>query len=229
MKLNENRPLSRYEWAQEQVLQLLPLSTTKIVSDIGAGDARLRAPIEGAGGEWIGYDSKLGTVGVLKWNIEEAADPKFPHPSIVLLLDVLEHLCNPWSALQNISEHLLPGGYLVLTTPNPRWSVSRTWALLTGTPICFTQDDLNNNHHVFAAWPHIVERMLSDCELEVIRYDTLDGKTSLLQGLFTIRFPVRFIFRCINRCIELRDRTACGRSYGIVARRVNKRPGEPRS
>ena len=219
MKISEIRSSTRYEWAPEQVRKLLPHSTAKTVADIGAGDGRLSSSITDAGGEWLGYDLKPATDKVRHWNIEQPADPAFAKPSMVLMLDVLEHLCNPWCALQNICDHLLPGGHLILTTPNPLWSRSRMWALAHGTPACFTQSDLDLNHHVFTPWPHIVERLLSDCGMTVIRYDTLDGRTQWPGGPVTFRYPVRLALACVNRWIESRDPAACGMSYGVVAKK----------
>jgi hypothetical protein len=219
MKISENSSLSRYEWAPAQARMLLPQSTNKIVADIGAGDARLRTTITDAGGEWWGYDLKPATDIVRKWDIEQPADPTFLKPAVVLMLDVLEHLCNPWYALKNISDHLLAGGHLIMTTPNPLWSRSRMSALANGTPACFTQSDLDLNHHVFTPWPHIVERLLADCGLTAIRYDTLDGQTHWPCGPITFRYPLRVGFAFVNKWIESHDRSACGMSYGIVARK----------
>ena len=224
MKITQNSSLSRYEWAPEQARKLLPESAAKIVADIGAGDARLSATIVDAGGEWLGYDLKPITDKVRKWDIEKPADTLFPKPTVVLMLDVVEHLCNPWCALQNVSDHLLPGGHLILTTPNPLWSRSRMWVLANGTPACFTQSDLDLNHHVFTPWPHIVERLLSDCGLTVTRYDTLDGRTQWPRGPITLRYPVRFGLACVNKWIESRDPAACGMSYGVVARKNLDQP-----
>jgi SAM-dependent methyltransferase len=219
MKITENSLLSRYEWGAKQVKSFLPAAPGRTIADIGAGDARMRQTVVDAGAEWFGYDLKPMTENVRAWNIEQAADSQFPKAAIVLMLDVLEHLCNPWRAMLNISDHLLPNGYLVLTTPNPRWSRSRMWALANGTPACFTQSDLDLNHHVFTPWPHIVERLLLDCGLTVIRYDTLDGRTQWPRGSITLRYPARFALACANKWIESRDPTACGMSYGLVARK----------
>ena len=37
---------------------------------------------------------------------------------VVLCLDVLEHLVNPWGTLENICQLLEPGGYLIASIPN---------------------------------------------------------------------------------------------------------------
>jgi hypothetical protein len=219
MKLTDNSVLSRYDWAPAQLRMLLPQTQVKTVADIGAGNGRLRQDVSDGGGDWHGYDLIPVTENVSKWNIEQPAGPTFPRPSLVLMLDVLEHLCNPWEALKNISEFLLPGGHLILTTPNPLWSRSRMSALINGTPCCFTKSDLDLNHHVFTPWPHVVERLLSDCGLAVISYDTLDGVTQWPRGPVNLRYPVRLAFALANKWIESRDPTACGMSYGIVARK----------
>ncbi|MGI8437654.1 MAG: class I SAM-dependent methyltransferase [Chthoniobacterales bacterium] len=222
MNISNNSNSSRYEWVPQQVQGLLADSIIKTVADVGTGDTRLCGAITNAGGEWYGYDVKPSTDKVQEWNIEKPPECTFPKPVIVLMLDVLEHLCNPWCALQNISEHLLPSGYLILTTPNPLWSRSRLWALATGTPACFTQSDLDLNHHVFTPWPHIVERLLSDCGMAVIRYETLDGATRWPAFPFTARYPLRFAVACVCKWIEQHDRAACGQSYGIVAQKLSQ-------
>jgi SAM-dependent methyltransferase len=145
-------------------------------------------------------------------------------PNLVLLLDVIEHLVNPGLALANIAQVLPPNGQLVITTPNPRWSRSRLWALLHGTLSCFTQQDLDSNGHVFPVWPHILEKMLHDSGFEIVEYVTLDGRTAWPRGPFSVRYPLRCLVTLAMMAIEKSDRSACGMSYGIVARLRTKSP-----
>jgi 2-polyprenyl-3-methyl-5-hydroxy-6-metoxy-1,4-benzoquinol methylase len=40
---------------------------------------------------------------------------------VVIAGDVIEHVSNQGQLLDNIHRHLVPGGYLVVTTPNAKW------------------------------------------------------------------------------------------------------------
>ena len=105
-----------------------------------------------------------------------------------------------------------------MTMPNPRWSRSRIHALIYGNPACFTQSDLDINGHVFTPWPHILMRMLSDTGFDVQDYVTLDGKTGWPGRPISLRYPLRVFHALCNMLIERLDATACGMSYGLVAR-----------
>ncbi len=122
-------------------------------------------------------------------------------------------------AVRHLANTLLPGGFLILNTPNPRWSRSRFYALDKGNLACFTQSDLDLNHHVFTPWPHIVEKLLNDTGFSIKTYVTLDGPTSWPSSPYNLRFPLRCAFALVNMGIERRDPTACGMSYGVIAQK----------
>lgn len=211
----------RYAFTPRQVRDLQASLPTSVVYDVGAGDAPLRLPVEQLGLTWHGFDIAPAKPEIRAWNLDHPCPTPGPAAGLVLLLDVLEHLRNPGLGLQNIADVLLPGGCLLLTTPNPRWSRSRLEAVRTGFPSCFTTDDLALNGHVFPAWPHIVERLLNDAGLRVEIYVALDGATRWPKPSFSPRYPVRVAHAAINRWIERRDPTACGMSYAFVARKAN--------
>ena len=179
----------------------------------------MRSAVEVAGGRWFGFDLAPCASSVTQWDLDD------PHPAttqkagVVLLLDVVEHLRNPWRSMEHIAELLLPGGYLLLTTPNPRWSRSRMHALAFGVPTCFTRDDMELNHHVFTPWPHILEKLLRDVGLTSISYDTIDGHTELPQASINYRYPARLALALVNRYLEQRDPSAKGMSYAMVAQK----------
>jgi hypothetical protein len=138
----------------------------------------------------------------------------------VLLLDVIEHCLNPGLALKNIAAVLQSNGRLILTTPNPRWSGSRIHTVFFGNPSGFTQRDLDENHHVFTPWPHILEKMLHDVGFEIDDYVTLDGKTGLFSSPGTLFLPARYLLNIGLMAIEKLDPSSCGMSYGLIARKV---------
>jgi hypothetical protein len=135
----------------------------------------------------------------------------------VLCLDVIEHLANPGLALDHVAATMAPGATLLVTTPNPRWSRSRLWALHSGYPACFTQRDLDLNGHVFPVWPHVLERMLVEREFAIAEYVTLDGATTWPGAPYSLRYPVRCAVAATMMVLESRDATARGMSYGVVA------------
>jgi SAM-dependent methyltransferase len=201
-----NLEMDRYQFAFEALrTSSLP---SKLVFDVGAGDGRMRR-IETLGFRWRGFAQTAWQ----PWEIEQW-DLTDPCPAIekagaVLLLDVIEHCLNPGLALKNISQALLPGGRLIVTTPNPRWSASRLHNLLFGWPSGFTCRDIDDNHHVFPAWPHILEKLLGDADFAIEEYVTLDGQSRLF----------RHRLSAARVLIESFDHSACGMSYAFVARK----------
>jgi hypothetical protein len=219
MKISENLASDRYEWAKTCLQKLLPQSPSSIVNDIGAGDGKMRSVIESVGGSWQGFDIAPQLSAIQPWNLDFPIPANFQPAGSIIMLDVLEHLSNPWLGMKHLADTLLPGGFLILTVPNPRWSRSRLFALAQGCPACFTQSDLDNNHHVFTPWPHIVEKLLKDTGFSIKSYVTLDGSTVYPGDPFNYRYPLRFAVALLNIAIEKRDPTACGMSYGIIAQK----------
>lgn len=216
-----NLSLDRYEYAARAVSAKAVPSETAAVFDIGAHDNRMRAAIEGAGYRWQGFDLRPAHPDVAVWDLAEPCPLRCRPAAIVLLLDVIEHLANPGIALRHIRQVTEPGGELVLTAPNPRWSRSRIHALLYGNPACFTQADLDINGHVFTPWPHILFRLLGDAGWDVVEFATLDGPTTWPGPPFSPRYPLRLAHAAVNKAIEWFDASACGMSFGLRARAGN--------
>jgi SAM-dependent methyltransferase len=219
MKFSANLTLNRYQWAAQRLVELLPLSPSPIVNDIGAGAGEMHSLTQKVGGKWQGFDLLPKSPEIKRWNLDQPAPAECQSAGIILMLDVLEHLGNPWLSIQHLADTLLPGGFFILTVPNPRWSRSRLYALAKGYPACFTQSDLDINHHVFTPWPHIVEKLLNDTGFSIESYVTLDGSTGWPDRPYNLRYPLRCSFALLNMTIERYDPTACGMSYGILARK----------
>jgi len=216
----ENLSASRYEFAFDVLQSLASSLPSRTVLDIGAGDGRMKK-IESLGLAWHGFDLNPSSPDISRWDLTDACPEKEPPAGAALLLDVLEHCTNPGIALKNIAATLQIDGRLILTMPNPRWSRSRVDALLSGYPTCFTQGDLDANHHVFTPWPHILQKMLGDAGFEIDNYVTLDGKTRVFDRPVSLSYPLRCLFSLGLIAIERLDPSACGMSYGLIARRVS--------
>ena len=217
-KPTSNLDFSRYDFAFATLQALMPSLPSKVVFDIGAGDAPMKR-IESIGLSWHGFDLKSSPE-ISHWDLNSPCPKTELSAGAAILLDVIEHCVNPGLVLQNVSAVLHPNGRLILTTPNPRWSRSRIHSLFFGYPTCFTQSDLDTNHHVFTPWPHIMEKMLHDAGFEIDDYVTLDGKTRLLDRPISYSYPAKCILRLGLMAIEQLDSSACGMSYGLIARKV---------
>lgn len=216
MHLSGNLALSRYTYAEDAARRRLGASAAKTIFDVGAGDGIMRRPLEAEGFKWFGFDSAARD-GVTRWDLANPCPIRDIAPDLVLWLDVIEHLANPGLALDHIVATMTPGATLLITTPNPRWSRSRLWALHSGYLICFTQAALELNSHVFPVWPHILERMLTELGLEVVEYVTLDGATTWPGTPYSLRYPLRCAVAAAMMLLERHDPTARGISYGVVA------------
>jgi len=212
-------PQNRYEFARATLARLRTELPLPKVFDIGAGGAQLRAPLEQDGFLWRGFNHAAGVAGVEAWDLDEARPDLAGQTGAVLLLDVIEHCLNPSLALRHAAETIAPGGFLILTVPNPRWSGSRVHNLVYGYASGFTPHDLMENHHVFVPWPHFIARLIAGVGLTISSYTTLDGATTLWQMPGARRGLSRVALNAVQMAIEWRDRTAIGMSYALIARK----------
>ena len=91
----------------------------------------------------------------------EQAD-HLPVADRVLLIEVIEHLEAPWSALRQAARLVAPGGRLVVSTPNLATLRHRLELSLRGRLTSFRPD---NQPHLSPALPHVTERILAEEDL----------------------------------------------------------------
>ncbi len=215
--VTRNHGIGRYDYALLSLRALHPQLPSKIVFDIGPGDGRMRL-IEQDGFTWQGFDREpWGDVKL--WDLSEPGPVPETKAGAILFLDVIEHLINPGLALKQISDALQEGGYLILTAPNPHWSGSRANMLVHGVASGFSKQDLDENHHVFMPWPHILERMLNDVGLQIEEYVTLDGRTTLFRADGNLFLPARYLLNLGLMAMEYKNPSAQGMSFGLVAKK----------
>jgi SAM-dependent methyltransferase len=198
---------SRYEYAYEALRGAdLP---NKLVFDCGCGDGGMKR-VEELGYTWRGFDHEAWSLATA-WNLSDPC-PTDDKAGAVMLLDVLEHCISPGLTLQHISNAMVPGGRLILTMPNPRWSGNRIYTFAVGYTSSFTPYDLEENHHILPIWPHSAERLLSYAGFELEDYVTLGGRSRLRLS----RLPIDIV----RRLMEMTDPAAHGASYGLIARKL---------
>jgi len=89
---------------------------------------------------------------------------ELPLADRVLLVEVIEHLEAPWSALRKAARLLAPGGRIVVSTPNLATLRNRLELGLRGHLTSFRPD---YQPHMSPALPHVVTRILSEEGLDV--------------------------------------------------------------
>jgi Methyltransferase domain len=224
MVLKDNTSLNRYSWAAKKIDEIIVKylqKSTITLFDIGSRDSVLKQYIASPAIDYHAFDLEPLDNSAKQWDIEKPFPYTNTAPQIITMLEIVEHLKNPWMCMKNIADTVEPGGYLILTTPNPTWSNSRLDLLKNGYLSCFSESDLDLNHHVFTPWPHIVSKLLTDSGFEIIEYSTLDGKTKIFDNnLKGLTIPIKLAFRIIKKIIEFRDSSSIGMSYGVIAKRI---------
>ena len=218
---SENLDASRYEYAGRLLREIARAKPAGVVFDIGAGICKMRPAVEAVGLTWHGFDLAPSSPAVSRWDLAEPCPVRDMKADVVLLLDVIEHLFNPGIAMTHIAETLKPDGILLMTMPNPHWSRSRVHHVLYGTLACFTQNELDWNHHVFPPLRHVMKRLLEESNLAVEHYVTLDGnEIPWPNARLSLSYPLLCAEAVARMLIERVDRSACGMSYALVARPV---------
>jgi 2-polyprenyl-3-methyl-5-hydroxy-6-metoxy-1,4-benzoquinol methylase len=93
---------------------------------------------------------------------EQADD--LPLADRVLLVEVIEHLEAPWSALRKAAKLVAPGGWIVVSTPNLATLRNRLELAVRGHHTPFRP---GYQPHISPALPHVTARILSEEGLTV--------------------------------------------------------------
>lgn len=127
----DSKPQRYYGIPRREMLAFIPDGVSSVL-EIGCGTGAFGALVKQQRGcRYTGVElmsqaaelarSQLDEVIVA--NIEQTPLP-FPQQSFDCLVcnDVLEHLVDPWAALRTLTGFLRPGGYIVISLPNVRFS-----------------------------------------------------------------------------------------------------------
>jgi 2-polyprenyl-3-methyl-5-hydroxy-6-metoxy-1,4-benzoquinol methylase len=125
--------------ARREILPWLPQRVERML-DLGCGSGatvamvRERRKVAWAGGvEFVASEAaRAQAVCERVWSIDverEAFEREIPEGTLdlVLCLDVLEHLVDPWTVVKRLSPLLRPGGRLIVSVPN-----IRNWKFISG-------------------------------------------------------------------------------------------------
>jgi SAM-dependent methyltransferase len=139
--------------------------------DIGCGRGEMLREIRD---EW--QPSALGGIDPIDWLADDLrVDVRFAElpaedadrldqADRVLMIEVIEHLEAPWRALRSAAGRVVPGGWLVVSTPNLATLRTRLELGLRGNLTSFRPD---YEPHVSPALPHVIKRILGEEGLSV--------------------------------------------------------------
>ncbi len=124
---------------------------------------------------------------------------------LILLLDVLEHLRDPWEALKNLSKNnLLNQGCVITSIPNAR-NYSLLFNLMCGEFKYLDAGVLDKTHLRFFTKKSMI-RLIDDADLKIVKClpTNLDGNSRsahmnrITLGLFEELFAVQYIIKSIK-------------------------------
>lgn len=126
----QEKTLDYFKNVRREILPLLPINSDRIFEvGCGAGDT-LKFLKESGKSSWVGgielfhdaVETARGKVDLVLEGSIEKTDLPFEENSIdvILCLDVLEHLVDPWTVICRLHTLLKPGGMLICSIPNVR-------------------------------------------------------------------------------------------------------------
>lgn len=121
--------MTTYSGDRLEVLRFCDL-TTKTVLDVGCGQGGLARHLRAGGADFVyGIEQENGQADVASRKeydevfavtVEEALDGPLQGRDfdLIILADVLEHLVDPWTVAERLTQHLRPAGEVILSVPN---------------------------------------------------------------------------------------------------------------
>lgn len=119
-------PSDYYRFVRREILPLLPASATCIL-DVGAGVGATAAWLRARYGNCrtVALEGNPAAAAELRRNVDDfyivdlnGPLPDVGTPDLVLLLDVLEHLADPWDVLGRVAATMAPHGTVIVSVPN---------------------------------------------------------------------------------------------------------------
>lgn len=148
-----------YDTPRREILPHLPAKVARLL-DVGCGTGATTAMVrEARGTAWAGgieYSPEVAARGGHRFDrlwVGDATALPFDGEiapgslDLVLCLDVLEHLADPWTMVRRLSPLLAPGGRLIVSVPNIRnWKF--IWRLLVRGDFIYRDSGLLDRTHL---------------------------------------------------------------------------------
>ena len=153
----------------KKILDLALENKFRNIIDVGCGDTKLLTSIRkniisennnfikyfGVGYKVLNFDNNINIIKKLDFNKENWTKPIKSKFDLILVIDVIEHLENPFLFLKKIKSISSKNSKILITVPNIQSYRSRIKFLLIGKPSAFFNNDFNKsykrdfNHHIW--------------------------------------------------------------------------------
>jgi 2-polyprenyl-3-methyl-5-hydroxy-6-metoxy-1,4-benzoquinol methylase len=174
--LYNDKEMSYYGYIRRDVLDLVP--SCKRLLDVGCGaGVTSRALLRmGRCQEAYGLELSAGAAREAKQNLTGAlccdfttAELPFELKSfdVILCLDVLEHLADPWQGLKKLAQYLHDDGVAIASVPNIA-NIRVLWKIVFNQFEYETEGILDKSHLRFFTL-HTVKKLFTECGFEISR------------------------------------------------------------
>jgi 2-polyprenyl-3-methyl-5-hydroxy-6-metoxy-1,4-benzoquinol methylase len=125
----ETKPAGYFSNPRPEMIAFVPSQARRLL-DFGCGDGAFGAALKAARGiEVVGVEPASQAAEAARQRLDRVVSADIQSEALplearsfdcVVCNDVLEHLADPWTALQRLRDYVRPGGWLVASIPNVR-------------------------------------------------------------------------------------------------------------
>lgn len=171
---------------REEIVPLLPAGLSARVLDLGCGSGETSGFLKEKGRfAWVcGVEGSPEAAALAHKRIDQVLEGDiekidFPFPAesfdVILTLDILEHLVDPWAIIKKLHSLLKPGGRLIVSIPNVR-HYSVVLPLLFLGDWRYTQEGLLDSTHIRFFTSRTAKRIFLAQGFSIEHIDQTGGK-----------------------------------------------------
>lgn len=193
---------------REEILPLLPVGPIDRALDLGCGSGETSGFLKESGRfKWVcGVEGSPEAAEVARKRIDQVLIgdiEKIEYPfakesfDVILALDILEHLVDPWTLLKTLKQLLKPDGRLIVSLPNVR-HCSVLVPLIFFGDWRYSQEGLLDSTHIRFFTKKTAQRMFLNEGFQIEKMDQTGGKRSLSGLINRLTFGILkefFIFQ----------------------------------